>query len=82
MLFPYNVSELMDLGKIFQDIEVFEPLVKYIFKEHELPYSGMNTCTPGSNAVFRVGKYIVKIFAPEETGIGWENDFFTEWFLV
>lgn len=82
MLFSYNVSDLKDWGKIFQDIEVFEPLVEYIFKEHEIPYSGMNTCTSGLNAVFRIGKYIVKIFAPEETGIGGENYYVTEPFSL
>lgn len=82
MFFIHNIDSLEDWGKLFQDRNIFEPLVEYIFRKHGFLYSGIDNCTPGSNAVFRVGKYVVKIFAPKEAGIGGESDFVTEKFGI
>ena len=78
MLFQQTISNLADWAKVFQDKEIFEPFVKRIFQENGMIYEGIDNCTPGSNAVFRSGKYIVKIFAPEESEIGGESDYITE----
>lgn len=80
MLFNHNINHLKDWAGIFQDKAVFAPLVKEIFRRHGLDFTGIDSCTPGSNAVFRSGGFIVKIFAPEESEIGGENDFLTERF--
>lgn len=82
MLFNHSIHNLEDWGRLFQDKKVFKPLVEYIFQEHGIVFSGMEHCTPGSNAVFRTGKYIIKIFAPEESEIGKESDFVTEQFGI
>lgn len=82
MLFNQNIHNLEDWGRIFQNKAVFEPLVKDIFQKNGMEFSGIDNCTPGSNAVFRAGKYIVKIFAPEESEIGGESDYITEKFGI
>ena len=80
MLFNHNIKNIKDWAGIFQDKTAFAPLVKEIFRRHGLDFTGIDSCTPGSNAVFRSGGFIVKIFAPEESEIGGENDFLTERF--
>ena len=80
MLFPYAIRNLKDWAGIFQDKAAFAPLVREIFRRHGLDFSGIDSCTPGSNAVFCSGGFIVKIFAPEESEIGGESDFLTERF--
>ncbi|HJC22566.1 MAG TPA: aminoglycoside phosphotransferase family protein [Candidatus Eisenbergiella merdavium] len=85
MLFDRKIGNLKDWGRIFQDRAAFEPLIKEIFTRHGLPFTAVCSCTPGSNAVFRVGAgcagdYIIKIFAPPESEIGSESDFLTERF--
>lgn len=80
MLFNHTISCLADWGRLFQNRAVFEPLAAHIFRENGLSFSGIDHCTPGTNAVFRAGKYILKIFAPEESEIGSESDYITEKF--
>lgn len=82
MLFNHTIRDLEDWGKLFQNIDIFEPIAEYIFRQHNIAFSGIDKCTPGSNAVFRADKYIIKIFAPEESGIGGESDFITEQFGI
>lgn len=82
MLFNHIICSLEDWGNLFQDKKIFEPIAEYIFRKHDIAFSGIDNCTPGSNAVFRAGKYILKIFAPEESEIGGENDFITEKFGI
>ncbi len=80
MLFHHVIHNLEDWGQVFQDRSAFEPLIREIFRRHGLPFSGVTSCTPGSNAVFRCGASLVKIFAPEESGIGGKEEFLTERF--
>ena len=56
-------------GRIFQSQEVFAPMIREICLRHNLPEGTIGSCTPGTNAVFRVGADIFKIFAPAESGI-------------
>lgn len=81
-LFSAQICDLESWGSLFQAIPVFEPLIRYIFEKEKLPFSVIEHCTPGSNAVFKVGHYIVKIFAPEESGIGGIEDTKTEIFAM
>lgn len=61
-------------GVLFRSIDAFEPLIRAIFERHDLVFTGIENLTPGSNAVFRVGDRVVKIFAPVESGL-YNNDF-------
>lgn len=73
-IFTAGIDGWSSWGKIFQSIEAFEPLVKYIFNRHNLTFTEIEHCTPGTNAVFKVGNYVVKIFAPKESGMDTDSD--------
>ena len=82
LLFTADIHDWTSWGKIFQSIEAFKPLVEYIFNNHSLPYTGIEHCMPGTNAVFKIGGFIVKIFAPYESGMDTDSDFMTELFGI
>ncbi len=58
-----------DWSRVFQSLEDFAPLAERIFAAHGLPYPGLSSLTPGTNAVFRAGEAVVKIMAPAESGL-------------
>ena len=67
MLFNLDINK-KSWGHIFQSIDAFELLVKAIFDKHGLTCEKIENLTPGTNAVFKVGDKVVKIFAPVESG--------------
>ncbi|MGB7605459.1 MAG: phosphotransferase [Lutisporaceae bacterium] len=67
--FNIEINGLESWQKVFQSIEVFSPLIQKIFCINGLKISKISNLTPGSNAVFKVGDYVVKIFAPKESQI-------------
>lgn len=81
-LFQATIDGWDSWGKVYQSIEDFKPLISYIWNSHNLPYSEVTHCTPGTNAVFQVGSYIVKLFAPKESGMNTESDYKTELFGI
>lgn len=82
MLFNERIAGKDDWSKLFLSIEAFLPLIRHIFAENALPFSRIENCTPGTNAVFAVGNYIIKIFAPPESGFGNGEDYITERFGI
>lgn len=79
-LFAASINGWASWAQVFQSINAFEPLIKYIFKCHDLPWSEIEHCIPGTNAVFKVGGWVVKIFAPNESGFDTDFDNKTEHF--
>jgi len=67
-LFTGQIDNFDDWGKVFQSINAFAPLVQRIFLQENLPMAEIENLTPGTNAVFKVGGYVVKIFAPFNIG--------------
>jgi len=66
-------------GHIFQDIDYFRPLIEEIFKNEDLgDIEKISNVTPGTNAVFKVNNYVVKIFVPNEVKPWKEDDFKNE----
>lgn len=66
-------------GNVFQSIGDFRNLIKEIFTKESLSdIEEIANLTPGTNAVFRVGSYVIKIFAPEEAGVNSDADFNAE----
>lgn len=57
----------------FQDIETFRPLIREIFAKHKLAMGPIKNTFAGTNAVFQVGQYIVKIFVPTRVK-PWDQD--------
>ncbi|MDR2933041.1 MAG: aminoglycoside phosphotransferase family protein [Oscillospiraceae bacterium] len=68
-LFKREIDGWASWGRVFQCIEAFEPLIADIFVRHGLTYETISNLTPGTNAVFLAGAYVVKIFAPAQSGI-------------
>ncbi|MCL1795159.1 MAG: aminoglycoside phosphotransferase family protein [Oscillospiraceae bacterium] len=79
-LFTANINNWQEWGEIFQSIPAFAPLVEHILRKENLPVAKIENLTPGTNAVFKVGDYVVKIFAPAESGIDQTLDLQTELF--
>lgn len=77
-LFTSRVTSWSEWGAVYQSIPAFEPLIGRIFANEGLSAAEVGHCTPGTNAVFRVGKYVVKIFAPAESGMDTLSDYDTE----
>ena len=69
-LFQNNIHNLSSWGQVFQSIEAWEPLINFILKKEKLPVSKIENLEPGSNAVFKSGSHVVKIFAPKESEPG------------
>ena len=78
MLFNEPIHNWSEWGAIFQSIEAFTPLAKEIFCREGMAFSRLENLTPGTNAVFRAGDYVVKIFAPRESGMEPQVDYINE----
>ena len=75
MLFNEPIHNWSEWGAIFQSTEAFTPLAKEIFRREGLAFPGLKNLTPGTNAVFRAGEYVVKMFAPRESGMEPQRDY-------
>jgi serine/threonine protein kinase len=67
--FHETIENWDDWGKVFQSIPAFTPLAEEIFRRHHLPFLPLRHLTPGTNGVFLSGEYVIKIYAPKESGI-------------
>jgi serine/threonine protein kinase len=78
-LFKRDIYDWNSWGAVFQSIEAFRPLIEAIFiKEGLLGYDHLSNLTPGTNGVFKAGGYVIKIFAPKESGANTDADYHTE----
>lgn len=68
-LFQKTIANWQDWGKVFQSIPDFTPLAQEIFSREQLPFAPLSPLTPGTNAVFRSGEFVIKLFAPKESGL-------------
>jgi len=82
VFFHEDINSWNDWSRVFQSIPAFSCLVENILKKENLPISELTHLTPGTNAVFRVGDYVIKIYAPEESGINQSSDLLTELFAI
>lgn len=76
--FHETIESWNDWGRVFQSIPAFEPLVREIFRREGLPCGQVEHLTPGTNAVFRAGAFVVKVFFPRESGLDPLPDFQNE----
>ena len=79
-LFTEHIPDWEHWGKIFQSIPLFTLLVKHIMQKENLPFKEIKNLKPGTNAVFKVGNYVVKIFAPPEFDDGYGTNVDVELF--
>ncbi len=78
MLFAHTIQNWEDWADVYQSIPAFTPLIQEIFRREGLPFSPLSPLTPGTNAVFRSGELVVKVFFPRESGLDPEGDFQNE----
>lgn len=75
MLFKPEINSWEDWSRVFQDINVFKPLIIEVFSRYGLTHNDITLMSPGTNANFRSGKYVIKFYPPQEAGIsGNSND--------
>lgn len=79
-LFQETICDWATWGRVFQSIPAFTPLLQEIYRREGLPFPGAAPCAPGTNAVFRVGDTIAKLFVPAESGMDSAPDYQTELF--
>lgn len=76
--FQETVESWEDWGRVFQSIPAFSELVREIYHRENLPWEPLRSLTPGTNAVFRVGDTVVKVFFPTESGLDPFPDYHNE----
>jgi thiamine kinase-like enzyme len=81
-LFNGEINNWQEWSKVFHSISSFSSLIKFIFAKENLPFAEIKHLTPGTNAVFKVGDNVIKIFAPKEIGISQTLDLQTELFAI
>lgn len=69
-LFPAAIGGMADWSRVFGDADAFAPLARAICRQAGLPCAPLSKCSPGTNAVFGMGGYILKIYAPKAAGFG------------
>ena len=79
MLFNQTICGWEDWGRLYRSIPDFLPLAQEIFVREKLPpIRETAALTPGTNVVFRADEFVVKIFAPAESGMDAQKDYQTE----
>lgn len=69
--FQEEISGQKSWSEIFRRADSFASLARHILDRHDLlGGEKLQSLTPGTNAVFRAGNYVLKLFAPEESGFG------------
>lgn len=80
--FDYDIHDWHTWGKVYCSKEEFMPLIKRIFEQEGLAFQPVENCKPGTNGVFRVGNYVVKVFVPLESGYDSLPDYKAEIFAM
>lgn len=79
MYFKEEINGWDSWGKVFNSLEAFRELVQAIFEKEGIQLrEEIENLTPGTNAVFKAGNIVIKIFAPDESELGTETDYQTE----
>lgn len=79
-LFIHKINDWTSWSNVFQSIEAFTALIRYIYEKENLPFEQLENLKPGTNAVFKVGNTVCKVFAPKESGMDSQSDYDTEMF--
>lgn len=78
-LFHKEINNWDSWGAVYQSIEDFRPLIQEIFEREQLAGSAdISLLKPGTNAVFKAGCYVIKIFAPTQSGLNTDQDYHAE----
>lgn len=77
--FHREITDWTSWGAVYQSLPDFQELIEEIFKREQLrEYEPFSLLTPGTNAVFKAGGYVIKLFAPVESGAQTDKDYEAE----
>jgi thiamine kinase-like enzyme len=65
-LFSEAIRDEKAWGDIHKRKDVFEPLILEIYKRERLPFAEISNIGQSTNAVFKVGNSIIKIYSPHD----------------
>jgi len=68
-LFKEIITDIRSWEKYKKSKEMFIPLLKYIYEINNIKFSEISSPAETSNAIFRTGDTIAKIFPPTETNL-------------
>lgn len=78
-LFSHTIANWADWSRVYCDIDAFTPLIRAVFAREGLPVdTPIEGLTPGTNAVFRCGDKVIKLYAPAESGLSTQRDYAVE----
>lgn len=77
-LFNEQINSWEAWARVYQSISAFSPLITSIWNENGWTMAPIEHCQAGTNAVFKVGDKIIKIFAPIESGCDTRHDYEVE----
>ncbi len=77
-VFHESICGWASWANLYQSIPAFLPLITSIWKENGWTMAPVEHCQAGTNAVFKVGDKIIKIFAPIESGCDTQHDYEVE----
>lgn len=78
-LFRREINNWHSWGAVYQSIEDFRLLIEEIFAREQLTGAEhISHLKPGTNVVFKTGEYVIKIFAPSESGLDTDSDYRAE----
>lgn len=80
--FPYIIRDWETWKHVSGKTDAFQDMVEDIFRMQSLPLARMEKMPPSTNAVFRVGNYVIKIYAPREAQMDPEEELRIERFAM
>lgn len=81
-LFQECIRNWEDWKTISGKLTAFEEIVKQIFHKEGIPISAIQEMPPSTNAVFRAGAYVIKIYAPWEAQMDPKDELRIECFAM
>lgn len=77
-LFTKTIDGWDSWGRVFCDLEAFRPLCREVLRREGLGEQPLKCATPGTNAVFLAGPYVLKLFVPVQSGVDTLTDYRVE----
>src|SRR5690625_1985674 len=68
-LFKEEIGNWQDWSNISQSLSAFSALINFILQKENLPPAKLENLPPATNAVFKSGDFVIKIYVPTEGGM-------------
>ena len=65
-LFKEEIGNWQDWSNVSQSLFAFSALTNFIFQKENLPLAKLENLPPATNAVFKSGDFVIKIYVPRE----------------